>query len=743
LDADSESFIQDLTSKGFGPACDYLLDHNLPPSGWPDMGVQFLPVPEICERLGFKKSSKDSYADCGIWLPAWTKDAKQDEEYGHGILFSKMPFGGPKNYSRRRLNPSIEKHATDLIWIPPLDGRTWDQQEDGEMVVACESIIKAWNLRNLDYLAVAINGVFGFTSNGVLVPGFRDDIWRRKRLHLTFCTDSLNTKNANSRKDVTAARIALPSRLVAENVVPKENLRVAEPPDNPEGGDWGLDQMLMHKDYGERAVRLMLKNAPLAKIQDGKEAAIFTISSDFVWVDSLNKGVAMFDNTFMGKEAMANMYAPLTYKGIVPSASGPVEKLSSGFLAWFTSPDRPSTWSVCFRPGEGPRVAAAGTARLNYNLWRGFTAEPFTDEAEKAASLLRFKQFYVDVVLAIYGPTNGSYYLDCMASLIQQPEAILANYAYLYGKGGVGKNYGAYPPMVLMGRHAMGMPLHNYVQPFNAHIGYLRFAAVNEMPATIEPKAQSGIVNLIKEDSDPNNVTRALQLKGVDVKTIDRNLWLNLLGNNLPAYYIDDGTRRRTFLAQARDPRAVLDPDGKKWGNKEAFWKPLWAWMHSEIGARDLMTGLGAWDLKLRGFDPKADALQTEDLRMAMIAGASSSMNAFLAALGADPANTLRACGFEEEVVTGLSHLKPSDALAMFKLVSPTTSISAGAVGRLMTGEFGPSKQHNIKRSDGSTRNESLYQIRAVLGQDNEGKFRALDAAREHLKRQGAMWKDV
>ncbi|BEP36703.1 hypothetical protein GmRootV59_36750 [Variovorax sp. V59] len=734
LDKESEDMIA-LASQEFKPAVDYLLERGVMPMDWEPNGVEFIEVKDACDRLGLDDRNKHRLAESAIWLSGWRADGTINPAYGHAIFFTKLP--GTKEYTRSRPSPSRERHPQDIVFMPTANGKPWNEQPTGSNVIVCESWIKAFAINKLGYLAVAMNGVFGWCvgdgTAGEMAAGFCLPLWADRKFTVTILTDSYNTRNAKSRENVRRAKTMLASRLVGdegEGIVARDAIFFAEMPEAPGGGDWGVDDMLANKEFGPAAVKKMIAERVPATLLPGREMVLAEMNRKHYWIQTLGRAVDLFDGSLMSKQTMADAYANVTYKELVPMTKRTPARWDTvrAFDSWFTSPDRNQAHGLSFKPGLPALVpvASAGEQRYNFNLWRGFDAEPWTANADIEAGTERAQRYFFDMVREAMGEKEGNYFLDLMASVVQHPERALAVTAYLYGDGGVGKNFIAHAFRGLLGVHAVSLTIEQYSNGFNSHMKLARVALIEEVPSSMDKQQQSRAVSLLKEDADPNSSTRQLEMKGVDIRTVDRNCLTVALANHAPPWTFDDGMRRRSFVVRLDPKMAKHDPDLAPWGKKDiAWWNERWSWLFT-TGPRDLITALRARDLSR--FDASADAMSTRWLTDALIGDSTRDIDGFVTSLRRNVEVTLAACDLPEEMIKGITHLSATDVLKLYRGVNPTSPVGLKSVGQRMRAAFGTRKL-NAKQPDGRQRTEELYELRerAIAGNP----FEQIDALRK------------
>lgn len=595
LDKDSEDMIA-MASEAFKPAVDYLLERKIEPIDWLFYKIEFQQTEVVCDRLGLDERSPFRQGSCAIWLPGWQADGEQNPRYGHSVVFRKLL--GTKEYKRDRPSVAAHVHAQDIVFMPRTNGMPWDQQPTGSKVIVCESWIKALAVSKLGYLAVAMNGVFGWCigegTAGDIAAGFKLPIWQDRKFKVVVLTDSYNTRNTKSRDNVRKAKVALASRLVDDEVVPSDAVFFAEMPDAPSGGDWGVDDMLAHRDYGPAAVSKMLAEAVAATLLPSRDLLIGDMNNKYFWINTMGRAVDVFDGGLLSKQTMADAYANVTYRELVPkTARSPARwETTKAFDTWFTSPDRNQAHGLSFRPGLPVLVPVsnAGETRYNFNLWRGFDAEPWTTDAEIEAGIKRAQMYFFDTVREAMTPEYGEYFLNVMGSIVQHPESAIAGTAYLFGDGGVGKNFIGHAFQGMLGVHAKSLTLDQYINGFNSHMKLARVALIEELPPTLDKQKQGITISTLKEDADPNNRTRQLELKGQDIRTVDRNCYTVALANHAPPWTFDDGMRRRSFVVRLDQKMAKHDPDLSPWGTKTTeWWNERWLWFYT-TGPHDLVT---------------------------------------------------------------------------------------------------------------------------------------------------------
>jgi hypothetical protein len=636
-----------------------------------------------------------------------------------------------------------ERHAPDLIFMPPLNGKPWAEQPAGSRVIVCESWIKALILARMGYLAVCMNGVYGWCvgegTAGAMVAGFSLPIWADRKFKIVILTDSLNvnpTKKKNAH-DVAHARTVLASRLVIEGVVSADDVFIVDPPPDPNGDDWGVDDMYVNKEFGREAIAQMLGDAGVAQLLPSRDLALAEMNRKHCWINSLGRAVDVFDGGLLNKQTMADAYANVSYQEHVPKSGKAPARWESVkvFDAWFNDPGRNQAHGLSFRPGEAVLVPVsnAGETRYNFNLWRGFDAQPWGTPEEVGEGIQRAERYFFATVREAMGEDDGDYFLDVMASLVQHPEQAFALTIYLYGDGGVGKNFIGQAFHGLLGVHAVPLTLEQYCNGFNAIMKLARVAIVEELPSTLDKSDQSRAISLLKEDADPNNRTRQLELKGVDIRTVDRNCLTMALANHPPPWPFDDGMRRRSFIMRLRPAMAKHDDALSPWGTKDTpWWNERWLWMLTD-GPRDLITALQARDLSGRGYDPSADAKPTRWLREALLGDSTRDIDGFILAMRRNLSGILAACEVPEELLKGVTHLSATDVLKLYKIVNPTSSVGLKTVGSKMTVAFDKRKL-NGKKPDGKQRTEELYELQPMAVEWGEkGQFAAVDALRRWL----------
>lgn len=735
LDADQEAII-DYFMTDNAPAVEYLLERGVTPTDWAALEIELVPASVVCDRLGLGEHSKFRLGECAIWLPAWKTDGTIDPTYGHSVVFTRLP--GTQTYKRDRPSVAAERHAQDLVFMPAMNGKPWDEQPSGSTVIVCESWLKAHAVSKLGYLAVAMNGVYGWCvgegSQGAIVAGFKQPLWSDRKFKVAILTDSYNTRNKKSAANVRRAKTLLASRLVGdgEGVVDKDSVFVVEMPDAPKGGDWGVDDMLADPAYGPGAVERMISAKVPATLMPGREILLEEMNRKHCWIQSLGRAVDLFDGNLATKQTLADAYANVSYsEEVAKTARTPAHFESfKVFDAWFTSPERHQAHGLSFRPGlpQLVPVANAGEQRFNFNLWRGFDADPWDSTTDRKAGIARAEQYFYSTVIEAMGEREGNYFLDLMASIVQHPERAISGTAYLFGDGGVGKNFVGKAFQGLLGVHAKSMTLDQYTNGFNSHLKLARVALIEEVPATLDKQKQGITISTLKEDADANNKTRQLEMKGVDIRTVDRNCYPIVLSNYPPPWTFDDGMRRRSFVVRFDPKMAKHDAALSPWGTKDtAYWNERWTWFFTN-GPRDLITALGARNIS--HFDPSADALSTKWLRDALMGDSTRDIDGFITSLRRDLGGILAVCEVPDDIAAGITHLSSTDVLRLYRQVNPGTPAGTKTVGMKLRAAFGVRKL-NGKKPDGKQRTEELYELDVL--KDSADPFQAVDALRKHL----------
>jgi hypothetical protein len=418
---------------------------------------------------------------------------------------------------------------------------------------------------------------------------------------------------------------------------------------------------------------------------------LLDMNETFCWIRSMGKAFEYSTGELYGKGQMFDSLANVMYE-TENTKGDKVDKQIAPL--WMQSPLRNSAHVMRFLPGQPQRSVVVDPFTdqevVGLNLWRGFLVDPWTNPEDVYAAEKRAEKYFRDVSVEMFGAEYAAYLMEMLATAVQHPEQRFGVFPYVWGNGGTGKNFITTALRLIYGPiHFVAYSMEGYGNKFNASKRSAAWALLNEVPASLPKDLAVVIASELKEDADPNIVTRELEPKGVDRKTVDRNCKPFAVSQFPPPFVVDDGLRRRMFLLRT-DDRMAKNSSTSPWGTKtDEWWAERWDWLTGEVGARDVMTWLGR--LEVKKFKATGNALQTKWMDQLLTGQGTKTFPEFVMSMKRDLKLLLEGAELDEDIgaekIGRVRYFNASMAVAFYKRFNPNSPIHLNTAGEVLASQ--------------------------------------------------------
>jgi hypothetical protein len=384
--------------------------------------------------------------------------------------------------------------STNTFYLAPLDDDIeWDDVRDDPSIplVFVEGPFKGMSLVSNGIYAIAINGVYGFMSDGKIIVDFDDWEWQGRRVILSFDNDivskwqvrqalkklGLHLESLGAEvyvKDIPYDDCKLgPDDYIAKYGVEKYRELAETPLSHPRFHGWEAPQIIHEL------------NDKLAFIMSG-HALVLRETEDTDYPGS--KDFALFTEH--------DMHFEYANKLVEWEDQNGKKKLTSKFEIWRRSPFRREVRQIAMLPGKPPGRDPVTT---DYNMWQGWGVKPTEPDEHHSWDLM--KSHILDV-LAAGCEEHAKYICDWAAYCIQHPEKVPETVLVFIGEEGSGKGMFGRALVRLHGRH--GVQLTNPEQlagKFNAHLKDKTLIFADEAFFAGDPQMARNLKGMITEPS--------------------------------------------------------------------------------------------------------------------------------------------------------------------------------------------------------------------------------------------------
>ena len=507
--------------------------------------LEFITSTKLNE-LGYKLSNMDKAI---LWR---IHDFKGADTGAIGArLFYKKSFGieakGPKFAPPAKQIPRL--------YFPPL----WSHNslEYNDIIVLCESYLKADILCMLGYKAIGVSGCWGWSHEHQLLADFRDLPWQDLKLKFVVSFDS--NVGEGRKRDLNLAV----SRLSAEMENLKVDTYLSQLPPMADNTDWGIDDYYV--EHGETSIKELFMPEKLVKIDSDIAQHLKILNREVAYIGMLDRiveihlpsKVPMTVNTFK-----TGRYADRVLWKVGENGKPKKLRLATEWIEW---PDRLKLNDMVYKPGA-ERIYCD-----SFNTWTGMGCDAQEDE-------IWYSLWEDWLLLAFPIESERDWFCSWWACQLQEPGIKMNTSMVMLGKSGVGKGWVAQIMRHIFGSdNSASASLIDIAGNFNSQYSAKQLLVIEEAEM---PRHSDGLYAKLKDMI--TNEHLVVNTKGVPAYQIDNHVNVCIQSNNVDVLKLDSFDRRFAVFDIVNDQLSLggdsfwaLRMEGMKSGLPEAVYQWL------------------------------------------------------------------------------------------------------------------------------------------------------------------------
>lgn len=574
---------------------------------------------EECKRAGFLELR-------ALRIPYFTPTGKPSAFYRVRYLDKPTGFKGTTVKPPRYAQP---KGPLNEVYLPPLIDRPWaDVLEDaGVQLFITEGELKAAKACAVGLACLGLGGVdvWRSTKRGLpMLPVLDDAEWKDRPVAIVYDSDAMTNDN------VVRAQNQLARELTERGARP---VIVSLPP-GYDRQKQGLDDYLLTHTADD--LNELVESAP--ELDEAR--SLWELNDEVAYIEDPGFILRRDNGQIIAPSAFVqHAFADRTYKEVVQTKTGPMQKKKPLAPRWVAWPGRFSLARLIYAPGQPPI-----TEKREWNAWKGWGVQPAPGDVRPWHALL-------DYIFAGNAEARRWFERWC-AYPLQHPGVKMFTSAVIWSVAqGTGKTLIGYTLRDIYGRNAVEIKGADLTGNFNDWARNRQFVIGDEVTGSDKRHDADRIKGLITQER--------VRVNEKYVQPYELNDCINyyFTSNHPDAFFLDDGDRR--FFVHE-----VVGPPGPP-----ELYKRYDAWLKKEDGPAHLFDYL--LKLDLGDFNPMAPAPMTA-AKEVMISMNKGELGTWVAMLKEDPERALLPLG--NDVATKASLFTASQLFQAFDPMHSTRS---------------------------------------------------------------------